>query len=107
LLPVFWGSHPLEPGKSEVWYPGPDQKEGYENHAGNRFHRRPAQAAKGAPGGCKLLPFLPSSISAVKLSHWARKHGMGYLTAWRSACGRCGKRLARDQAKRALEAMCG
>jgi phosphatidylserine/phosphatidylglycerophosphate/cardiolipin synthase-like enzyme len=57
--------------------------------------------------GCKLLPFLPSSISAVKLSHWARKHGMGYLTAWRSACGRCGKRLARDQAKRALESICG
>jgi predicted site-specific integrase-resolvase len=26
---------------------------------------------------------LLSSISTVKLSHWARKHGMGYLTAWR------------------------
>jgi hypothetical protein len=58
--------------------------------------------------GCKLLPFLPSSISAVKLSHWARKHGMGYLAAWRSACGRLyGKRSARDRAKRILEAMCG
>jgi predicted site-specific integrase-resolvase len=26
---------------------------------------------------------LLSSISAVKLSHWARKHGISYLTAWR------------------------
>jgi putative resolvase len=33
--------------------------------------------------GCKLPPFLLSSISAVKLSHWARKHGISYLTAWR------------------------
>jgi hypothetical protein len=56
--------------------------------------------------GCKLLPFLPSSISAVKLSHWARKHGMGYLTAWRSACERRRKRSARHRAKRILEAMC-
>ncbi|WP_273105263.1 hypothetical protein [Thermus antranikianii] len=43
----------------------------------------------------------------MKLSHWARKQGMGYLTAWRSACGRRRKRSARDQAKRILEAMCG
>jgi predicted site-specific integrase-resolvase len=33
--------------------------------------------------GCKLLSLLLSSISAVKLSHWARKHGISYLTAWR------------------------
>ena len=47
-------------------------------------------------------------MSAVKLSHWARKHGMGYLTAWRSARGRLyGKRSARHRAKRILEAMCG
>jgi predicted site-specific integrase-resolvase len=26
---------------------------------------------------------LLSPISAVKLSHWARKHGISYLTAWR------------------------
>ena len=66
--------------------------------------------------GCKLQPFLPSSISAVELSHWARKRGMGYLTAWRwlraeiltSACGRLyGKRSPRHRAKRILEAMCG
>jgi predicted site-specific integrase-resolvase len=44
----------------------------------------------------------------MKLSHWARKHGMGYLTAWRSACGRLyGKRSPRHRAKRILEAMCG
>jgi hypothetical protein len=58
--------------------------------------------------GCKLQSFLPSSISAVKLSPWARKHGMGYLTAWQSACGRLyGKRSPRHRAKRILEAMCG
>jgi hypothetical protein len=51
----------------------------------------------------------------MKLSHWARRHGMGYLTAWRwlraeiltSACGQRRKRSARDRAKRILEAMCG
>ncbi|ALJ90701.1 hypothetical protein [Thermus aquaticus] len=52
----------------------------------------------------------------MELSHWARKHGMGYLTAWRwlraeiltSACGRLyGKRSPRHRAKRILEAMCG
>jgi hypothetical protein len=53
----------------------------------------------------------------VKLSYWARKHGMGYFTAWRwlraeiltSACGRLyGRRSAKNRAKRALEVMgCG
>ena len=33
--------------------------------------------------GCKPLLFLLSSISGVKLSHWARKHGISHLTAWR------------------------
>jgi predicted site-specific integrase-resolvase len=71
----------------------------------------------------------------VKLSNWARKQGISYLTAWRwfkagkpgvvveggeiadglvqdllevltSACGRLyGRRSARNRAKRALEAM--
>jgi hypothetical protein len=58
----------------------------------------------------------------VKLSHWARKHGMGYLTAWRwlkaavrdlleiltSTCGRLyGKRPARNLSNGALESICG
>jgi len=52
----------------------------------------------------------------VKLSHWARKHGMGYLTAWRwlradilsSARRQLYERhSARKRAKRILEAMCG
>jgi predicted site-specific integrase-resolvase len=52
----------------------------------------------------------------MKLSHWARKHGMGYLTAWRwlradilsSARRQLYERhLARNRAKRILEAMCG
>jgi len=58
-------------------------------------------------GVANCCPFCHHPYQQMKLSHWARKHGMGYLTAWRSACGRCGKRLARDQAKRALEAICG
>ena len=83
-----------------------------------------AQASMGAPAkgswgshqawwaegnkGCKLPSLLLPPISAAKLSHWARKHGMGYLIAWRSACGRLyGKRSPRHRAKRILEAMCG
>jgi len=33
--------------------------------------------------GCRQLPFLLSSISAMKLSDWARKQGIGIPTAWR------------------------
>ena len=52
----------------------------------------------------------------MKLSHWARNHGMGYLTAWRwlradilsSARRQLYERhSARNRAKRILEAMCG
>jgi predicted site-specific integrase-resolvase len=42
----------------------------------------------------------------VKLSHWARKHGMGYLTVWRWF--KAGGRSAKNRAKRAPEVMgCG
>ncbi|ALJ90624.1 hypothetical protein [Thermus aquaticus] len=52
----------------------------------------------------------------MKLSHWARKHGMGYLTAWQwlradilsSARRQLYERhSARDRAKRILESICG
>jgi hypothetical protein len=68
-------------------------------------------------GVANCCPFCHHPYQQMKLSHWARRHGMGYLTAWRWLRGdilsSARKQLyerhsARNRAKRALEVMgCG
>jgi hypothetical protein len=51
------------------------------------FQQLKQQGVGGGTGGtgegCQQLPFLLSYMSAMKLSNWARKQGIRYLTAWR------------------------
>jgi hypothetical protein len=70
----------------------------------------------GGRGAANYCPFCHHPYQQMKLSHWARNHGMGYLTAWRwlradilsSARRQLYERhSARNRAKRILEAMCG
>ncbi len=71
-----------------------------------------ADAHRGLTTAGVFVIFYVIFMSAMKLSEWARRQGIG-LTAWRclieiltSACGRLyGRRAARNRARRAIEVM--